>query len=113
LLAVGVAGLVATAATRRVRELGIRAALGAERGQLVMMLVADHLRPLVVGLLVGLLVSWWTTRLIGAFLYAIDAREPFVWLSATFALLSVAIVAAWLPGRRAGRIDPMILLRSE
>jgi hypothetical protein len=113
LLAVGIGGLVATGVAGRVREIGIRAALGAQRRQLVTMVVGDHIRPLMAGLMFGLLTSWWTTRLVSAFLYQIDAHEPLVWAAATGALLFVAILAAWFPARRASHVDPMMALRTE
>jgi putative ABC transport system permease protein len=113
LLAVGTGGLVATGVARRVREIGIRAALGAQGQQLVTMVILDNIRPLMVGLMFGLLASWWTTRLVSAFLYQIDAHEPVVWMAAVGAVLLVAILAAWLPARRASGVDPMMALRTE
>ena len=113
LLAVGIGGLVATGVARRVREIGIRGALGAQRHQLVSMVVMDHIRPLLVGLLLGLVASWWTTRLVSAFLYQIDAHDPLVWAAATGSLLLIATLAAWFPARRASRVDPMTVLRTE
>ena len=113
LLAVGIAGLVATGVARRVREIGIRGALGAQRGQLVTMVILDHLRPALGGVAVGLLASWWTTRLLSAYLYEIDAHEPVVWAAAALGLLVVAVVAAWIPARRASAVDAMVVLRAE
>ena len=113
LLAVGIAGLVATGVARRVREIGIRSALGAQRQQLVRMVIVDHLRPLVAGVAFGLTASWWTTRLLSAYLYRIDAHEPSVWSTAAAALLAVAIGAAWIPARRASSVDPLVVLKAE
>jgi putative ABC transport system permease protein len=113
LLAVGVAGLVATGVARRVRELGIRSALGAQRRQLVGMVIVDHLRPSLTGVGFGLLLSWWTTRLLSTFLYEIDAHEPIVWVGAALSLLSVVLVAAWIPAHRAGTVEAMTVLRAE
>lgn len=113
LVAVGVAGLVATGVARRVREIGIRAALGAARGQLVRMIVLEHLRPALAGLALGLLASWWAARLVRSFLYQLDAHDPLVWAAATTVLLLAVIVAAWLPARRASAVDPMDVLRAE
>jgi putative ABC transport system permease protein len=113
LVAVGIAGLVATAVARRVREMEIRRALGAERGQLVNMVVLDHLRPALAGVGLGLLASWWTTRLLSAYLYEIDAHEPAVWAAAAFGLLVVAAVAAWIPARRASRVEAIAVLKAE
>lgn len=113
LLAVGIAGLVATGVARRVREIGIRSALGAQRGQLVKMVILDHLRPALGGVAFGLLASWWTTRLLSAYLYEIDAHDPVVWIASALGLLLVAVVAAWIPARRASAVDAMIVLKAE
>jgi putative ABC transport system permease protein len=113
LLAVGIAGLVATGVARRVREIGIRSALGAQRGQLVKMVILDHLRPALAGVAFGLLASWWATRLLSAYLYEIHAHEPAVWFVAALGLLIVAVVAAWIPARRASAVDAMAVLKAE
>lgn len=61
----------------------------------------------------GLLASWWASRLVAGFLSEIDPHEPLVWAAATMTLLAVATVAAWLPARRAAKADPMVILRVE
>jgi ABC-type antimicrobial peptide transport system permease subunit len=113
LVAVGVAGLVATSVVRRMREIGIRAALGARRRQLVSMIVLDHLRPSIAGVLLGGLASWWASGLLRSFLYGIEAHEPLVWAAAIATLLMVSAIAAWLPARRASAVDPIVVLRAE
>jgi putative ABC transport system permease protein len=113
LLAVGIGGLVATGVARRVREIGVRAALGAQQQRLVRMIVFEYLRPAIAGTAIGLLCSWWVSRLISGFLYEIEAHEPAVWAAAIATLLMVTIVAAWIPGRRAARVDPLVALRYE
>jgi predicted permease len=113
LLAVGVGGLAAMGTARRVREIGIRSALGARRHQLVGMIVLEHLRPALAGMTIGLIASWWTTRVVRVYLYEIDVHEPSVWLAATMILVLVATIGGWLPARRAARVDPMVVLRAE
>lgn len=113
LLSVGISGLVASGVARRVREIGIRGALGAQQRQLVIMIVFDYLRPVITGVATGLLASWWTTRLVAHFLYEIDAHEPLVWIGSVAALIVVASVAAWLPARRASAVNPAVVLRSD
>ena len=113
IVAVGIAGLVGTGVARRVREIGIRAALGASRGRLVRMVVVEHLRPAVAGLALWLLGSWWAVRLVRAFLYEIDAHDLRVWTAATALLLAVVLIAAWIPARRAGSVDPIEVLRAD
>jgi len=113
LLSVGVCGLVASGVARRVREIGIRGALGAQQRQLVTMIVVQYLRPVIVGAATGLLASWWATRLLTQFLYDIDPHEPFVWMGSVAALLVVASLAAWLPASRATAVSPTVALRIE
>jgi ABC-type antimicrobial peptide transport system permease subunit len=113
LLSVGVWGLVASGVARRVREIGIRGALGAQPRQLVMMIVFDYLRAVIAGVATGLLASWWTTRLVAHFLYEIDPHEPFVWIGSVGAVIVVASAAAWLPARLASAVNPAVVLRSE
>ena len=113
LLSVGVWGLVASGVARRVREIGIRGALGAQQRQLVTMIVLDYLRPVIAGVATGLLASWWTTRLVTHFLYQIDPHEPFVWMGSVAALMVVASLAAWLPARRASAVNPTVVLRID
>lgn len=113
LVAVGIGGLVATNVARRVREIGIRSALGATRGRLVRMVIIDHLRPAALGAAAGLLASWWAARLLSTFLYEIDEHEPLVWAAAALTLLGVTVLAAWIPARRASTVDAMRVLKAE
>jgi predicted lysophospholipase L1 biosynthesis ABC-type transport system permease subunit len=77
------------------------------------MVILDHLRPVLAGVASGLLASWWATRLLSAYLYRIDAHEPAVWFAAAFALLVVAVVAAWIPARQASAVEAMAVLKAE
>ena len=77
------------------------------------MVIIDHLRPSLVGLAFGLLASWWTTRLLSAYLYQVDAHEPAVWVAAALSLVLVAVVSAWIPARRASAVDAMAVLKAE
>ena len=98
---------------RRVREIGIRGALGAQQRQLVTMIVLEYLRPVIAGVATGLLACWWTTRLVTHFLYEIDPHEPLVWVGSVAALMVVASLAAWLPARRASAVNPTLVLRAD
>jgi predicted lysophospholipase L1 biosynthesis ABC-type transport system permease subunit len=113
LLAVGVAGLVAAGVAHRVREIGIRSALGASGGQIVRAIVLEYLRPSIAGICVGLLASWWAVRFVAAFLYGVDPHEPLIWIGSTGVMLIATAVAAWLPARRATTVDPLLVLRAE
>jgi putative ABC transport system permease protein len=113
LVAVGIGGLVAMGVARRVREIGIRATLGAERSVISRMIVFDHLRPVIAGSALGLVASWWTTKLLSGFLYGFTPHDPFIWAAASALLLMVAMLSAWVPARRASAVDPAVILRVD
>lgn len=113
LLAVGVAGVVGASVRRRWREVGIRSALGASAARVVQMLVTDHLRPAVAGIVAGLLVAWWMKEGLRSLLYELEPGDPRLWTAAVVFISLVVIVAAWLPARRAAHADPALVLRAE
>jgi hypothetical protein len=113
ILLVGVTGVVASGVARRVREIGIRSALGAQQSALTGMIVLEHLRPVILGVAAGLLLSWWSTRLLSTFLYQIDPHEPSGWVGAAALLMFAAACAAWIPARRASAVDPVTVLRAD
>lgn len=110
---VGVAGLVAMNVSHRRKELGIRAALGAQRPRLVRLVVGAHLRPVAVGTMIGALGFWWTAEMLRAFLYAHEPYDAGLWILGAVALLTVAVLGAWIPAHRASGVDPARVLRSE
>jgi ABC-type antimicrobial peptide transport system permease subunit len=111
LAALGLYGVTAYSVTRRHTELGIRMALGTTPAA-VQRLVIGRVAGLVAGgLAVGTAVSWWATRFTGALLYGLEPGDVPTMLSAVALLAGVAGVAAWLPARRASRIDPACVLR--
>jgi putative ABC transport system permease protein len=77
------------------------------------MLVREHLRPVILGVAAGLLLSWWSTRLLSRFLYRVDPHEPLVWAGAAMILMLAAATAAWIPARRASAVDPVSVLRAD
>ena len=113
LASVGIYGLLAYAVARRRREIGVRMALGAERGGVVRLILNGMRRPVGIGVLVGLPVAWAASRSVQSMLFGLGPGDPLAVGGAVAALLLVAHVAAWLPARRAARVDPLIALRSE
>lgn len=113
LLSVGVFGVVLVSVSQRLRELGIRSALGGTPQRLAGTMLLSHLYPMIIGLGIGLLISWWGVKLIESMLYEIDAREPFVWLITTSVLLGLTTFAGWIPAAHAARVDPMSVLRED
>jgi putative ABC transport system permease protein len=113
LLVVGIVGIVASGVARRVREIGIRSALGAQQPQIVQMIVLQYLKPIAAGVACGIVASWWAGRLIETFVYQIDAHEPMVFAAAAAVLLLAATFAAWIPARRASAVEPVTVLRTD
>jgi len=109
----GLYGVVAFAVASRTREFGIRAAFGATRQALVRLVLADNLRLLLPGLGLGLVGALSLARLMAGLLYGVVPYDPLTFLGATLLLALGALVACWLPTRRATRVDPMVALRAE
>ena len=111
--AVGLYGMVGYAAARRTREMGIRLALGAERGGVVGLMVRGGLAVVGIGAVVGVAGSLGLGGLLGRFLIGVDGTDLVSLIAAPLVLGAVALAAAYLPARRVGRIDPTEALRSE
>ena len=104
---------MAYAVTQRRREIGVRMALGAARGDVLRLVLTRALRVVVVGLVVGLVGAAGVTRVLQTFLFEVTPTDPLVFTAVTLLLLAVGLMAAWLPARRATRIDPWAALRAE
>src|SRR5438874_4889724 len=113
LAAIGIYGLLAYAVGQRRRELGIRLALGASRGEVMAQVVGDGIRLAGMGIGGGVLLALAVTRLLTALLYGVRASDPTTFVGVVALLAIVALIASYLPARRAARVDPMVALRSE
>jgi len=113
LAAVGLYGVLSYLVTQRTTEIGIRLALGAQREQVVRLMLGDGLRPALFGLVFGLLASIALTRLIQSMLFRTSPFDLWVFALVAAILLFVAAVACALPAWRASRLDPMQALRTE
>jgi predicted permease len=113
LAAVGIAGLVSLGVSQRTRELGIRMALGAERPAVVRLVLRQGLVLAVAGVAAGIVGALALTRWLGALLYQTPTTDLLTYAGAGGLLLATAAAAAWLPARRATRVDPVAALRSE
>ncbi|HTR02308.1 MAG TPA: ADOP family duplicated permease [Thermoanaerobaculia bacterium] len=113
LAAVGIYAVVAYSVERRTREIGIRVALGARAADVKALVLAQSAKPLVWGLALGLALGAAAARLLRGFLFGISAWDPPTFAGVAAVLGLCALAAAWLPARRAARVDPMIALRSE
>ena len=111
--ALGLYSVLAYDVTRRLRELGIRVALGARRGDLSRMVVGRAVRVATVGAIVGFLIVIAAGPRVGPLLFQTSAREPLAFAGAAAVLFTVALLAAVIPTRRASRVDPIIALRAD
>lgn len=113
IVGVGVLGLVAMVTSRRTREVGVRMALGARPSQIAALIVRQELAAVLAGLVAGALVSFWSATLVRSYLYKVDAYDSRIWLVAIAVLLSTSAAGAFLPARRASKVDPVKALRVE
>jgi ABC-type antimicrobial peptide transport system permease subunit len=113
LAAVGLYGILAYAVTRRTREIGVRLALGAQRRSVLQMVLGDALRLIAIALAVGIPLSLAVGPSLGVFLFGVTPQDPAALGGAAVVLAIVAIVAAYVPARRAAAVDPVIALRYE
>jgi ABC-type antimicrobial peptide transport system permease subunit len=109
----GVYGLKAYAVARRTREIGIRMALGATARDVVRMILSEGARIAAAGLLLGLGLAFVVGKMAGRFLYGVPGTDPLTFTLIPVALGVVAMLACWLPARRATRVNPMTALRCE
>ena len=113
LASVGLYGVTAYALRARMREIGVRIALGATSRRVVRLILASTWRLIVPGIVLGLLGAWAATRLLVGLLFGTSPTDPAVFAAVVVTLAAVATLAAYLPARRAARVDPMLVLRSE
>jgi len=113
LTATGILGVVSFLIATRTRELGIRIAIGATPASLVGMMLRQTLMPVGIGLIAGLIATRWAGRLAEAQLFKVDVSDPATLVAASATVLLTAVIAAYFPARRAGKIDPVATLRAD
>ncbi|HEY2853658.1 MAG TPA: FtsX-like permease family protein [Gemmatimonadaceae bacterium] len=112
LATLGVYSVVSYLATQRTREMGVRVALGAERADVVRLIVGEGLRLTILGLVIRTIGSLVLTRVLRGLVFGVSVTDPLAFGAVVLLLAIVAAVAAYVPGRRAARVDPMKVLRS-
>ncbi|HEV7992749.1 MAG TPA: ABC transporter permease [Gemmatimonadaceae bacterium] len=113
LAAVGLYGVVAYLVGQRTREIGVRLALGANRGDVLRLVVGEGMRPVAVGMAIGLLLALGATRLLESYLFGVSPLDAVTFVGGAAMLASVALTASYLPARRAAMTDPVRALRAE
>ena len=110
---IGIYGVLAYSVARRTREMGVRIALGATPGNVLKLVLKQAVITAAIGVCIGIVGAFGLTRLLQSMLFGVQATDPITFAAVTLILLMVALLAAYIPARRATRVDPMIALRYE
>jgi putative ABC transport system permease protein len=105
--------VVSLSVSRRTHEIGIRMALGAERGDILRLTLREGLGLVILGVIAGLAVAWALTRAMAKLLIGVSPSDPATYLIVALLLSAVALLACYIPARRATKVDPMVALRYE
>jgi putative ABC transport system permease protein len=113
LAAIGIYGVIAYSVTQRTREIGIRMALGAQKTQMLGMVLRQSMTLVVVGLAIGFIVALVSTRVLKSLLYGVGTNDISIYAVVIMLLGLAALLASYVPARRAMKVDPMVALRYE
>jgi putative ABC transport system permease protein len=116
LASVGIYGVLSYSVSQRIQEIGIRMALGAERRDVLRMILGQGLRLALAGILIGAVTALLLVRLLSSFsrlLYGVRSNDPVTFMAVSFVLVGASVLACYLPARRASRVNPMVALKYE
>jgi putative ABC transport system permease protein len=113
LAAIGIYGVIAYSVVQRTREIGIRMALGADRANVLRLILRQGARIGMLGLIIGIAAAYLSTRALSGMLYGVDPHDPLIFAAIAASLFAVVLLASYIPARRATRVDPLIALRYE
>jgi predicted permease len=109
----GIYGVISSSVNQRAHEIGVRMAMGAQRNQVLRMVIADGMKPVLAGLAIGILSVFGLSKALGSLVYAVNASDPPTLAAATLLFAGVSLAALYFPARRATRIDPLVILRTD
>jgi ABC-type antimicrobial peptide transport system permease subunit len=110
---IGIYGITHYSVEQRTREIGIRVAIGAQRANVIRMILGEGMKLTIVGLAIGLLAAAWLTRVMSNLLFGVSSQDPATFVGVALTLVMAGLLACYLPAQKASKVDPLVALRCE